>query len=214
MDAGLQHELPERRADDQIGREGGRLRSIKSGKDGDRPARGRQRPRRQIDRVEGRDDHHCAQVVDDGQGGQEDLQGGGDPRAEQGQDAQGKGDVGRRRNRPAVESGRSETLNGDIDQGRDRHARRSGDAGQGATRPCRQFSVQQLAFDLESDQEKEQGHQPVVDPVQRVEAAERGVQRREIGVGDGRVGDRERQAGGDDQDDAAGGFVPKQASKS
>jgi len=104
-------------------------------------------------------------------------------------------------------------LNGDIDQGRDRHAGRGGDAGEGAAGPGRQFSIQHLAFDLESDQKEEQGHQPVVDPVQGVEATERGVQRREIGVGDRRVGDGERQAGGGDQDHAACGFAPKQAPK-
>ena len=52
----------------------------------------------------------------------------------------------------------------DIDNRRYDHAARSRKSRKRPARPGRQFAVDDLALDLQADQQEEQGHQPVVDP--------------------------------------------------
>ena len=63
------------------------------------------------------------------------------------------------------------------------------DAGQDPPRPGRELAVDHLAFDLETDEQEEQRHERVVDPVLDAQGTELGVQRVFIGADQRRVGD-------------------------
>jgi len=115
------------------------------------------------------DDQHRAEIIDDRQGGEEDLQTGRRAAAEQGEHAYGKGDVGGHRDRPA-DHGRRAMRQRHIDQGRHDHAPDSGGGRQRGLAHGAQLAEQHLALDLESDQQEEDGHQAVVDPVVQVVA--------------------------------------------
>jgi hypothetical protein len=96
-------------------------------------------------------------------------------------------------------------VEGREDEGRDQHAARRRDPRQDAAPPGRELSVQDLALDLEADEQKEHGHQAVVDPVLDAERAEIRVQPGEIGRRQGRVRDGKRQRGCGHQHQSAGG---------
>jgi hypothetical protein len=66
-------------------------------------------------------------------------------------------------------------IDGHEDQRRHKHAAKRSDQGKRAARPGIELPFNHLPFDLEPDQEKEEGHQPSVDPMQQIE------------VGDGRM---------------------------
>lgn len=57
----------------------------------------------------------------------------------------------------------------EIDQRRSHHAAERGCGRQQRGAPRREVSVGELALDLQPDDEKEDGHQPVVDPMPQVE---------------------------------------------
>ncbi len=96
---------------------------------------------------------------------------------------------------PAIEHG--------IDQGRHRHAAERREAGQHPVGPGAQLPVQHLALDLQPDQQEEHRHQAVVDPVQHAHRPESGVERVRVGLGQGPVGDDQRQRRRRHQDQAA-----------
>ena len=94
------------------------------------------------------------------------LRGRGAP-AEQRQHAQRERDVRRRGNGPAVQRRRIGDIDEHIDQRRQDHAAQRRNRRQGRLLARRQLADQQLALDLEADQEEENRHQPVVDPQQQ-----------------------------------------------
>ena len=98
---------------------------------------------------------------------QEDLQRGGNARAQQRQHADGEGDVGGRRYRPASQRRRIAGVDGDVDDGGHHHAADGRNDGQRGLAEGRQLALQQLALDLQADQKEEDRHQAVVDPVQQ-----------------------------------------------
>jgi hypothetical protein len=117
--------------------------------------------------VEDRNDENCAEVIDDRECSQKELQRGGYPIAEQSHDPKGESDVGCRRDRPTcgcAGRGRGRPW---IDQSRDDHAADGGRAGQDRPLSIRQLALDNLAFDFEPDQKKKDRHQPVVDPQQQ-----------------------------------------------
>ncbi len=106
-----------------------------------------------------------------------------------------------------------------VDQGRDEHAaQRRGQRECGAPKLA-QLPAVDLATDLEPDDEEEDRHQPVVDPEMEVALegegtdleAEGRVPQRRVGVLPGRVRPDQRDGGGQQQDDPAGGLDAQEA---
>jgi len=106
-------------------------------------------------------------IAPDGERQQKDLQGRRHAAADQGQDAQRKGDVRRRRNGPAVEGRGTAPVEHDVDECRYGHAADGGEDGQGALVPRRKPALQDLPFDFQADQKEKDRHKPVVDPQQQ-----------------------------------------------
>ena len=85
----------------------------------------------------------------------------------------------------------------------------------------RQFAGKRLAFDLQPDKEKEDGHEPVVDPLmngerQRMPARGNGDRRRQqtvVGVRPRRIGHDERGARARDKQRPSGRFRSKELLK-
>ena len=213
MDAGAQHENPEDGPKQQVRRERSHATQIQRDQEAQNHSGPGEIQKRQLAGVEQGDDDHRAEVVDDRQRRQKDFQGDRNARAEQGQDAQGKGDVGRGGDRPPSGRGRVGAVEGEIDQRRSRHSARRSNARQEPSRPCRELAFRHLAFDLKPDEEEEHSHERVVDPVLDAQRAEIGVNGGEIGPGEGRVGDEDRQQGDDHEQEAAGGFVVQEATE-
>ena len=106
--------------------------------------------------------------------------------------------------------------------GHDHPADRS-DGGEGGAPRLAQLAVDELALDLQPDDEEEDRHQALVDPPAEVEGelvaadidAEHGVPELDVGVLPRRVGPHEGDRGGDEQGHAAGGLgaqeVPQRA---
>src|SRR3954452_2283211 len=63
--------------------------------------------------------------------------------------------------------------------------------------------IQELALDLQADEQKEQGHERVIDPMQEAEPPDLGVEHAEVGRGDRRVRHRGGGAPPRNQDEAA-----------
>ena len=108
-----------------------------------------------------------------------------------------------------------------VDRGRHDHAAQGGrDRQRGPLAPG-QLAGQQLALDLEPDDEEEDRHQPVVDPVgqRQLQAdgagpqAGRQVQQALVGPGPGRVRPREGGHRRRDQDDAARRLVGEEVAR-
>jgi hypothetical protein len=154
-------------------------------------------------REEDCDDGDGADVVDDGEREQEDAERGRRPLAERGEHADGERDVGRHGHAPAARA-RAAAVEREVDQGRGGHAPERGDDGQGGALPARELAPVHFAPDLEADDEEEDRHQPFVDQeVQRRAHDRRADPERDLGVPEvvvgrapGRVGPRERGAGG------------------
>eukprot|EP01036_Dinobryon_divergens_P053856 gene53856-71971_t len=89
---------------------------------------------------------------------------------------------------------------------RQQDAAERGDAGKRPARPGRELPFEQLALDLEADQQEEHRHQRIVDPVQDAQAGDIAAQRREIERRHRRVRDDQRQRRGDHEQHAAGGL--------
>ena len=112
------------------------------------------------------------EIVDDGKRGEEDLERARHPRADQGQHAKCKSDVGGGRNCPAAPILRMGKVDGHEDHRGDEHAAESRDQRKRPARPGIELALHHLPLDLEPDQEKEKGHQPIVDPMPQIEASD------------------------------------------
>ena len=160
--------------------------------------------------VEDRDDEDRADVVDDGEREQEQLQRRRDAAAEQAEHADGHRDVGGHRDAPAVD-GVAAGVDREVDQGGDQHPADRGDGRERGASGLPQLALDELALDLEPDDEEEQRHQPVVDPL-----AQRQVERAtsdahvevcgpqvDVARLPRRVGPDQRDDGRGDEDDTA-----------
>jgi hypothetical protein len=144
-----------------------------------------------------------------GQGEQERLGPDRDPGAQQGQDPDREGGVGGHGDGPAPRR-RAAGVDGQEDQGRDQRPSQCGDNGEGCSAGLAQPADGEFAFDLQPDDQEEDGHQGVVDPVPQIPAQaphrERLLPEALVGVGQGAVGQGESGDGGGQQDRSADGF--------
>jgi hypothetical protein len=115
-------------------------------------------------RVEERDDEDRADVVDDRQGNEKDLERQWYARAQERKDANRERNVGRHRDAPARSAGAGR-VERRVNPGGHDHAAECASDGEYGVSPRGELSDQHLALDLEADQEEEDRHQAVVDPV-------------------------------------------------
>ncbi len=94
-------------------------------------------------------------------------------------------------------------VDGEKDQRRREHAAERGNAGQRAPRPTIEFTGENLALDLEPDQQEEQRHQPVIDPMQDAEAADFDMQEFAVVAGKRRIGHNQPERGARHEHEAA-----------
>ncbi len=172
----------------------------------------RDEKRHEVDRVrvEDRDDDDRADVVDDCEGQQEELERGRHTRTEQTHDADRHGDVGRHGDAPTPCPVPTH-VDGDVDERGNDHAADGSDGRQRGGARITQLALDQLPFDLQPDHEEEDRHEPLVHPLFEREvdrmAAERDRQMRvpqlEVGLLPRRVRPDEGGDRRDDEDDSA-----------
>src|SRR6185369_16047758 len=136
--------------------------------------------------------------------------------AQQHDDAQREGDVGGRGNRPAVKRLGVGVVEGGVDERRHHHAAERGHRRQHRLAARGEFTLDELALDLQPHEQEERRHPQVVDPddqrlVQDHEPADAHLAgQREQGlvpVGRGRVADDQGQHRGNGEQHAAGRFA-------
>jgi hypothetical protein len=119
----------------------------------DRARAEHERRDRQILRVERRHDDDGAEVADDRDGGEQDLERQRRARAEQREHSERECDVGGRRNRPTADRLRFGPIERRIDQGRPTHAAQRRDRRQKDFRAARELAFEKFALDLEPDEQ-------------------------------------------------------------
>ena len=130
---------------------------------------GRDQQRRDVDRaaVGGDDDEQRDDVVDDDDRQQEAAQPVGEARADEGQHAERERGVGRHRHPPPL--GRALAgVEGEVDRDRDDHPADGRQHRQGEPAALAELADVELAPHLEPDDEEEERHQAVVDPIAEV----------------------------------------------
>ena len=161
------------------------------------------------------DDDDPAEVVRDREREQERAQRRREASAEGGHDGHGERDVGRRGHRPTLRFAVGQRVDEKVDRRRRRHPADGGDDGQ--SRPSRgaQLADGELALELETDDEEEEGEQPVRGPGREGEV-EAELGRTHEGVGDrvvrlrpGGAGPHERDDTGDEQEQGTDVLGPK-----
>ena len=153
--------------------------------------------------------HHGdrADVVDDGQGEQEQPEPVGAARPEQRQDAEHERGVGRHDDAPAG-TGRAGAVDRQVDRGRDEQPAERAERRGRDVPAVAQLPDADLAGDLEADDQEEQRHGGVVDPVPEVERElevpdadrGRGVPEGGVALRPGRVRPGQRHDGRDQQE--------------
>ena len=165
------------------------------------PDRDRERDDREVVGVGDGDDDERGDVVDDHEGEQEHAQPGRAVAADEREHTECERGVGADRDAPALRVGGT-AVEGEVDQrGRDDAADRGDDRG-GETASLAQLAHVELAPDLEADDEEEEGHQPVVDPVAQLERDAGGPEaHRDLGRPELLVRRRPRRVRPDQRDD-------------
>ncbi len=166
---------------------------------------------RDVGGVGDRDDQDGTDVVHDRQGEEQDLQRKGDTRAEQGQEPDHERNVGGHRDAPASPPGPA-AFHRQVDGGGHDHPPEGRRDRQRRLPGVLEFAEGDFALDLQADDEKEDGHQPVVDPEQerlvQLEAPECEADPRlpDFGERGGprRIGEDEGEHRAGEQHDAAG----------
>lgn len=211
MDTGAIDAEPERDTDREIGKEVNDAAAIEREQHHD--ADGRQTEIRKIEvaGIEEGDDRNRAEVVEDGDTCQQDLEGTWNARSEQREDAEREGDIGRRGNCPAIGDAVAAVRDGEKDEGGQGHPTSRRYAGQDATSPRGEFAADHLALDLQANEEKEDRHQTIVDPVLDGEAGDVEIEGVFIEREQGGVRDEQRQHRRDDEQDAGRGFTFEEA---
>ena len=167
---------------------------------------------REVAGVEHRDHQDRADVVDDRERQQEQPRGRRDPPTQHAQHPDREGDVGRHRDAPAGTAVAARRVEREVDTGRHHHPADRRDDRQGRGARVAQVAVDQLVLDLQADDEEEDHHQGVVDPVlERLVEVQRTDVERQVGVPERVVRRRPRAVGpeqggrgGEQQEDRAG----------
>ena len=120
--------------------------------------------KRQVLRIEDRNDHDRGEIVEYRQCEQKDFQRNRHACPESAEECEGERDVRRDGYRPSVESDRVVPVQPGIDRCRYDDSADRTDAGQHDLRSGRQLALQELTLDLQSDQEEKHRHEAVVDP--------------------------------------------------
>ena len=167
MHTALEHAHPQDQADDHIRPQLDHAQAVHRNQRNQARPRARQGCRGQVSGIEQGNDDDGAKVINDRQGHQEQLQRHWYALAQQGQNAQRKGNVGGHGDRPAGQGGRVVLVKRPVDQRRHHHAADGRCARQHHLRRLGQVTIQQLTLDLQADQQEKQGHQAIVDPKQR-----------------------------------------------
>ena len=181
VDPGLEHRRPQHRPHQEVGRPAPDLQPPQ-GQDHEH-ARPRQQERQHLHvvGVEERDDRQGGDVVHDREREQEDPQLGGGSLAHQGEHAQGEGGVGGDRHPPTLRRV-ARRVHGQVDGRRHQDPRAGRERRDPQPHLVGQLAHRHLAAQLEADDEEEEDHQPVVDPVAQV-------------LGDAVVAEADRQLG-------------------
>ncbi len=209
--AGLQEGQPRDHADNAVGNGVARPQHVGEHGHQKRADADCQIQKRKLGRIEDGDNQHRADVVRNGQCGQEDHQACRNAFSQQGQNAERKGDIGGHGNSPAPRAWPVHPVEQHVDQGRHNHSSQSGRQGESRLPEGGQFPHQYLALDLQADVKEEDGHQAVVDPVDKrmgkgkAADAERDLRVPEVGIAFRPRGVRPYQGNGrnDQQNDAA-----------
>ena len=117
--------------------------------------------------VDDRDHDQRAQVVKHGDGQQENAQAGRGARREQREGAQRQGRIRGHRRGPAAGTWAA-GVEREVDRDGHRHATDRGHRGDRQPTPLTELAQVELPLGLESDDQKEEGHQAFVDPVAQV----------------------------------------------
>ena len=217
MHARLKEGQPQREADADVGPERAHAQAVADGAGGEHQrARAEQRPR-YLFGVEQCDHQHRAEVVGDGQRGEEDLEPERHAPAEQGEHAERESDVGGHRDAPASRA-RPASVERHVDPCRHCHPTRRGNERKRRPPGRGQLAMQQLVLYLQPDGEEEQHHQPVIDPMMD-RLGEDGAAHAELQFGmpqplprcmPGQVGSGHRDDRAQHQQDAGKGFAARQ----
>ena len=115
---------------------------------------------------------------------------------------------------PALQCHRVRAVKQPVNKGWHRHAARCRESRQDPLRRLGEFAFQKFSFQFQADQKKENGHQAVIDPEQQrfgnlkssSPHLDRDAKKQVVNGCRRRIGERERQQGGNQQKDAAGSF--------
>ena len=166
VDARLEHQIPEQRAEQEIGNGAGYAGTVQKQHGRSRNQSQAQSTDIHLFGIEQRDDRDGTDIVDDRNCQQECLERGRNARSEKRQQTQRKGDVGRGGNGPATNVSRFACIDRQEYESRDQHAASSRINRQCGLLPAAQLSGKDFSFYFEADEEEKQGHQPVIDPQQ------------------------------------------------
>ena len=167
MHTTFEHTHPEDQADDHVRRDLDHPHAVHGNQHDQAGCRQQQGHARQLAGVEHRNHDDRPQVVDNRQGHQKQLERHRHTLAQQSQHAESESNIRGHRDGPAAECVRVILVDKPVDQCRYHHAANGRRAGQHHLRGLGQLAFEQFALDLQADQQKEQGHQAIVDPQQR-----------------------------------------------
>lgn len=166
--------------------------------------------------VKQRKDDDAAQIIHNGQSGQEYGNAFRDAFGGKGEYAEGKGNIGGHGNGPAGKGGKSR-IECKIEQGGNDHASRSSRNGQDGGGKGFQFAEKEFPLDFQSDHEEEEDHQSVIDPVQdrHGQPGDGNFRVKELGVqaGCGGIGNEHGNHCAEEQQDAACRFLAEEIKK-
>jgi hypothetical protein len=174
MHARFEHAYPGEQAEQEIKRGLAHIEQVQGREPGDPHACERERDERKRVGIEDGDDDDGHQVVDDGERQQERPEGGRDRASQEGADADREADIRGRRDRPAAQRLGAGAVQRHIDDGRNHEAPDRRDHRQRRLAPAGERALAGLPLDLQTDEQEEDRHQAVVDPMlQRLGEADR-----------------------------------------
>ena len=119
-------------------------------------------------RIEQRNNNDGAQIVDDSQRHQKNLQRSGNPITQQRQYAKCEGNIGRRRNRPTLSGNRILAVKREVDQRRNHHSAQRRDDRKHSLSTAGQRPLIHFTLHFKADKQEKYRHQRVVNPQQHV----------------------------------------------